>query len=182
MFSALSSMSGLVQIDADHNKLEIDMIGSLPFSITQLNFSTNQFSAIPPSFHTLINLTVLDLSCNRIETLEGVQFLINLVDLNLNDNLIVEIPEVVALLTKLKKMSLQRNRIGGMAVSFQGQSIHKDVFVVSNVDSLNLAGNSINKKQLMDFEGVEAFLNRRRQSKEKNLMLGASTDLELFGL
>ena len=178
----MSSVSNLVQLDADHNKLGLGLIGELPTSITQLNLAFNEFNSFPTSILTLDKLLVLNISGNRIESLAGISHMVNLSDLHIDDNMIVEIPEEVSKLEKLKKISLKRNRIGPKALAFEGQSIHERVLIESNVDSIDLEGNPIKKSDIMNFNGIEAFLERRKRLKEKNLMLGASTDLELFGL
>ena len=178
----MSNISTLVQLDADHNNLGLGLIGELPTSITQLNLAYNELTSIHSSILALEKLLVLNISGNKVESLAGVSHLVNLTDLYVDDNLIGEIPEEVSKLKKLKKLSLKRNRIGPKAVSFEGQSIHEKVLVDSNVDSIDLEGNPIKKSSIMDFNGIEAFLERRKRQKEKNLMLGASTDLELFGL
>ena len=158
------------------------MVGELPNSITQLNLAFNEISSIYSSILALDKLLVLNLSGNRIESLTGISHLVCLTDLYIDENLIADIPEEVSKLEKLKKISLKRNRIKDRALTFEGQSIHEKVFIGSNIDSIDLEGNPIKKSSIMNFNGVEAFLQRRKKQKEKNLMLGASTDLELFGL
>lgn len=182
LYSAISNNGNLSHIEAEHNKLGQGLIGELPPSITHLSLAHNQFTCIHPSLHSSLNLLVLDLSGNQIQSLQGIAMVISLTDLCLDDNLISEIPEEVSSLSKLKRISLKRNRIGSKAVTFDGQSIHEKVFTDSNIESIDLEGNPIKKSTITNFNGVEAFLERRKKLKEKNLMMGASTDLELFGL
>lgn len=182
IFSALTNNACVTHIDADNNQLEIDLIGALPPSLLHLNLAHNVLSAIPLSLHPLKLLTSLDLSSNRIETLQGLEQLVALVDLNVDDNQILEIPQETASLQRLKKISIRRNRIGQYAAGGEAQSIHADVFIRSNVEAINLEGNALSKALVMRFEGVDKFLERRKKAKDKNILSGAATDLDLFGL
>lgn len=143
----------LTNIDADFNKLQVDMVGTLPSSVTQINFSHNLLCEIPPSIYPLGNLITLDVSFNRIESLTGIGELVSLTDLNADDNIIPEINSELAKLPKLRRVSLKRNRIGVKAVTFEGQSIHVDFFVLSSVDSMNLQGNPLTKSNIHQFDG-----------------------------
>lgn len=62
------------------------------------------------------------------------------------------------------------------------QSISRALFVDSAVNSLELAGNVLDKTDLMGMEGVESFLSRREKSKNKSLQGGGMLDLSVCGL
>ena len=47
---------------------------------------------------------------------------------------------------------------------------------------LDLFGNPITKVDVMKFDGVEVFLERRKLQKDKSFSGGASSDHSLFGL
>jgi Leucine rich repeat len=181
VFSAISN-TGLTHIDADHNQLQVDLVGTLPSSLQQLNLSYNLFSTLPPSVPSLVNLITLDISYNKLESIQGISQLTALTDLNLDGNLLVEVTSEVAQVIKLKRLSVRRNKIGVKAVTFEGQSIHVDVFVSSSIDSMSLDGNSLTKADIMRFEGISAFIERRRRQKDKTLLMGATTDFDFFGL
>lgn len=50
------------------------------------------------------------------------------------------------------------------------------------MNSLELAGNVLDKTDLMGMEGVESFLSRREKSKNKSLQGGGMLDLSVCGL
>lgn len=67
-------------------------------------------------------------------------------------------------------------------ISRARQSISRVLFVDSVVDSLELAGNVLDKSDLMGMEGVDSFLARREKSKNKSLQGGGMLDLSVCGL
>lgn len=62
------------------------------------------------------------------------------------------------------------------------QAISRGLFADSSVESLELAGNVIDKTDLMRMEGVDAFLARREKNKNKNLQGGGMLTLSVCGL
>lgn len=62
------------------------------------------------------------------------------------------------------------------------QAISQKLFANSNVDSLELSGNILDKSELVQMAGVEAFLSRRENNKNKNIQGGALVTLSLCGL
>eukprot|EP01038_Epipyxis_sp_PR26KG_P012030 gene12030-16103_t len=178
----LTGLSKLITLKLDRNDLEVDVLAQLPLSLQTINLSTNHFTAIPPALHTLIRIMQLDLSNNRIETLVGISTLINLTDLNLDDNNIVELPLEISNLIKIRHLSLKNNRIGKNALSYEGQSIPALFLKQSQVDNIELKGNIIIKSEILEFEGMDEFLTRRKENKDKNMAGGALIDHSLFGL
>ena len=180
--SSLKDNGKLDSIEMDHNLLTSQSLSSLPSSLTLLNLSFNLLTDIPLTVLALHLLLSLNVSSNKLTSLAGLESLTSLIDLNADDNLIAEIPSEVATILTLRHISLQRNSISSRALSFEGQSIHESVFRSSNIEAINLSGNPVTKAELIRFEGVESFLERRKRAKDKNLLTGAATDLELFGL
>ena len=182
--SDLTALDRLVQLDLDRNDLEVDVLFPLPVSLLRANFSNNHFSGLPPALGNLINLTELNLSGNRIESLLGIGSLISLVNLTLDNNQISELPADASNLIKLRQISLKNNRFGGKSISYPDQqSIPASFFQMTLVDSLNLTGNlDLEKSDLLKFDGIEDFIERRKKSKGKSLHGGAMTDFEIFGL
>ena len=62
------------------------------------------------------------------------------------------------------------------------QAISRGLFADSSVESLELAGNIMDKTDLMRMEGVDAFLARREKNKNKNLQGGGMLTLSVCGL
>lgn len=62
------------------------------------------------------------------------------------------------------------------------QSISQALFTVSAVESLELAGNLLEKNELVAMAGVDVFLTRRQKHKNKNLQGGALLELSVCGL
>lgn len=180
----MHSMTRLSKLKLDHNDLEVDRVRRLPPSLTTLDLSYNHLLGLPASLNGLTNLISLDLACNRIESIYGIEGMPNLVSLNLDDNLLLELPESICLLVKLKKISLARNRFTKHSVTRPGeQSIPAGLLENSELDHIDLTGNvGISKADVMAFVGIEKFLARRQALKDKNFQGGALADCSLFGL
>ena len=179
----MSNLLKLTTVELDQNDLEIDVLRPMPAGVQKLNLSLNHFSAFPPVLKDLVFLVELNLSGNRIETMVGIGSLSSLVMVNFDDNQIVEISPDAAQLTKLRQISLKKNRIAKRAISFEGQSIPADFFVNTSVEKIDLEGNlQLQKSDVLEFDGIDTFLERRKRNKEKNLQGGAMTDFSLFGL
>ena len=172
--SDLSTLDKLTVLNLDRNDLEIDMMLRLPTSLARVNISFNHFSAIPPALNTLVAVTELNLGNNRIESLDGIGALVALVFLNLDDNNICELPEEVGALVRLRSISLKNNRIQARAASHAGQSIPASFFLQTQIDTIELSGNTgLLKQQLLQFEGINAFIERRRKVKVRRRPVAA---------
>lgn len=181
--NSLEALTKLTKLGLDHNILEDDKIGPLPESLITLNLSFNHLNNFPAALHCLVNLISLQLSSNRIESLYGIDMLVSLEEVNLDDNLLEELPESICALTKLKKISLLRNRFTKTAVTREGQSIPAGLLENSAVDHIDLMGNvGITRADVMAFKGIDKFLERRQALKEKNFSGGALIETTLFGL
>lgn len=179
----LSMLFDLKRVDLDGNDLEEETIGPLPVGLIKLTLSTNHIRRFPEDLSVLVALQELDLSCNRLEDIECVGQLISLVVLNLDENILCELPESLGSLTKLKKISVKKNLLIPKSPSRGTQSIPRSLLTNTAVDTIELHGNEfIKKTDILSFEGIEEFLERRRISKEKAMQGGAMTDYSLFGL
>jgi hypothetical protein len=86
----------------------------------------------------------------------------------------------IALLPKLKTLSLKRNALG--TGPQHQQALAAELFTDTAVVVLNLEGNHFTKAQLLDMQGVSTYMERRQSAKDKNLAGGALLDLSLCGL
>jgi hypothetical protein len=132
---------------------------------------------------SLVAVAELDLSSNRLESLTGIGGMTGLVSLTLDGNCLCELPEEAGRLLKLRQISLKNNRFSKKAFSHDGQSIPASFFVQTLVDTIDLGGNpGLTKALVLDFDGVQSFVERRKKAKDKSLQGGALTDFNLFGL
>jgi len=179
----LEGLEKLTKLKLDHNDLEQDKVGSLPATLITLNLSFNHFSSLPAVLNSLVNLVSLEMQSNRIESLYGIELLISLEEINLDDNLLCDLPEQICALTKLKKISLARNRFTKVSSQRPGeQSIPAGLLQNSALDHIELAGNAITKAEVLKFQGIDKFLERRQALKDKNFSGGALMEVTLFGL
>jgi Leucine-rich repeat (LRR) protein len=139
---------------------------------------------MPSALFNLINLTALNLTGNRIDSMVGIGSLVSLVNLILDNNRISEIPDEVSELIKLRQISLKNNAIQKKSkINPDRQSFPSDFFKLTSIDTIQLDGNhEIRKSDILDFNGIEFFIERRKKSKEKSLQGGAMTDFDIFGL
>jgi len=201
---SLSNLSKLQSLYAGNNKLGDEIVKKsngapppmvvsfpkLPPSLKHLKLNFNSFLSIPASICSkeLIKLEKLDLSNNDIAAIpEGFENLRSLVELHLDHNSITGIPASVGALSKLKVLSLRHNQIRveqGLTIFTQTnpQPIHSTIFTDTLVVDLNLDGNDMTSSQLNNFEGFDAYLERRKKVKSKNLYGGTLTDYGLCGL
>ena len=134
----------------------------------------------------LVKLTTLDLSGNHLAALPvEIANLTQLSNLNLDDNVVVSLPDSIGQLGKLKSLSLRNNHLSVSSTVFSStnpQPLPASLFTDTPVIDLNLHGNPMTSTQLNQFDGFDAFLERRQKIKTKDLYGGAMTNLELCGL
>lgn len=88
----------------------------------------------------------------------------------MDSNVIVSLREEVGKLSKLKTLSLKNNYIQVKTTNFSSsnpQPIPASVFEDTLLIDLNLHGNKLSSTQLNQFDGFEAFLDRRKKVKSK---------------
>ena len=108
-----------------------------------------------------------------------------LVELNLDNNVIVSLPNEIGQLKKLKALSLKNNYIRVKSTNFSEsnpQPLPASLFADTLLIDLNLHGNPLTSTQLNEFEGFDTFLERRKKVKTKNLYGGALVDMSVCGL
>ena len=121
----------------------------------------------------VLTLQVLDLSSNGISLVSAaIGALAALVELVLDDNSIEVLPPECSQLVRLKTLSLRNNRITGDTVpSSEFQPLPKGLFTDTGLERLNLEGNPILRRQLLEFAGVDAWLERCSKTKQKDIAL-----------
>lgn len=112
----------------------------------------------------------------------GVECLVSLQVLLLDNNQIQELPLQMEMLTHIQHISVQNNQLQRMARSREDQCIPKELLASTPLERLDLKGNPLRQADVMSFEGVEAFLERRKGVKNKAIQGGAMIDMSLFGL
>lgn len=173
----------LNELQCNHNNLENGKLYGLPQSLIRIDLSYNNFFMFPSELSNLTNLKELNLSNNGIELLEGIGLLTSLTQLYLDNNRLRELPEEIQNLSQLKLLSLKFNLFTKRAVTREGQSFPSGLFLSTKLNRLDLEGNSsITKAEVLDFEGINAFLDRRKEVKDKHIQGGALGDLSLFGI
>jgi len=153
----------------------------LPKGLKTILLANNGFSVVPKSIFEspLKMLEKLDLSSNSLKMLpETIANLVKLNELNLDDNALKSLPKSIGKLKQLKVLSLRRNQIRAT----DPQPLPKDLWTDTPLIDLNLHGNPMTTTQLNTFEGYDAFLTRRREVKNKDILGGAMVDLEGCGL
>jgi Leucine-rich repeat (LRR) protein len=177
-----SAMMNLGSLKLDHNQLSEISFPALPVSLTLLDISFNNLSAIPASILFLVKLKVLNVTNNQLVTLEGMENLVALEELNCDRNMIIELPEGLARSQSLRSLSLRFNQLMP-PVSLGRQCIPQSIFEATALQSLQLEGNSLlTNKIVMSFNGIDSFIERRQAIKDKSFSGGALTNMSLFGL
>ena len=169
------------------NLLTENNILSLPASLACCNISNNRLVNIPLAFFGLVTLVELDLSSNRLTDVHGIGHLQYIVLLNLDDNLITTISSDIGLLTKLKCLSLQRNKLRAVNNNTHNKELEptfpSSLFVNTSVETIMLQGNDeLSSRFVLSLDGIDSFLERRKKLKDKNFQGGAIVDFSLFGL
>lgn len=104
----MQALDKLTNLTLDNNDLEATGFGQLPISILKLNLSFNHLQTFPVALHTLVEIIELDLGNNRLDTIDGIGNLVNLVVLVLDDNNLKELNREFGALTKLKRLSVKK--------------------------------------------------------------------------
>lgn len=152
---------------------------ALPPNLTKLSLKGNRLRELPASVTRLKQLKELDLSGNALTAIpDHVSALGDLVDLTLDQNALCLLPKALAQCAKLKVLSARGNRLA----SGGPQAIASEILSASAVHIMNLEGNPLSKFDLEAMDGFESFLERRTQSKNKEIHGGLNADVSLCGL
>lgn len=178
----ISCLERLIIVRLQHNQLESDTLHSLPHSLQHLTLSHNNLVQLPSTLYTLDNVMTLDLSHNKIESVYGIERLVNLKEIILDNNELSELPESISKLTKLHTISLAHNKLQKVSISTGQQSIPRALFLMISLQALVLTGNPLTKAEVLEMDGMEEFLVKRKILKDKTIQGGAMVDLSLFGL
>lgn len=186
---SIRNMNHLLQLTSmklDHNDLEEDKLANFPPNLLQLNISYNHFQNFPIILSSSLQLVTLDLSYNRIESLSGIETLINIKELYLDGNRLTELPHNISKLLKLRKISLRNNNFQYYSlIDPSTQSIPEEFLIDTAVDHIDLNGNiAITTTMLLSFKGMDNYLMKRKLAIDKALLGGAmqSDQQSLFGI
>ena len=97
----------------------------------------------PITLTTLVNLQEISLNSNRLTDITGVESLVAIISIELDDNLLTELVIDWKQLSQLKFLSVKNNRLLKRSSSNpEVQSISADLFLFTNIDRLDLHGNA----------------------------------------
>ena len=136
-----------------------NLLKNLPKSLGKLNnlkeidASRNHIQEFPIELSMLKRLDLIDLNENKIKVIpDGVEDL-QITELSLNQNQISVISPALAKCPRLKTLRLEKNCL-------TVEAIPTVLFTESNVSTLNLKGNLFNRKQLIESDGFEKYMER----------------------
>jgi len=174
----------LTTLNLEHNDIEEGVISGFHPVLVKLNLSYNHMKIFPVSLTNLVNLQELSLNSNRLTDITGIECLVSIVSLELDDNLLTELIIDWKQLSQLKFLSVKNNKLTKRSTSNpEVQSISSDLFLSTNIDRLDLHGNvGLSKSDVLNMNGIDTFMERRRKSKEKSFKGGAMTEHSLLGL
>ena len=85
-------------------------------SVFQLDLSGKKLAILPNEIYQFKNLTHLDLSKNKLESLPAAFYFPRLLELNLNKNKIEEFPIAITKLTTLQRLTIAKNDLEALPV------------------------------------------------------------------
>ena len=173
---SLDTLTKLSNLCLSNNCLDGSIFPILPVSLQIIDLSGNSLTSLPGAFSILCNVVVLNISSNSLYNIDGISSLVSLEDLILDDNLITTISPEIGSLSKLRHLSIKRNKL-------QQNCLPESLFVSTMVDHIELDGNTqLKTSDILKYKSIEIFLERRRKTKDKSVSGGGLTNHELFGL
>ena len=139
-------MVDITRLDASNNNLSETSFNDTDHSLSQLSylislrFANNNFTFFPNSLYTLSNLKLLDMSCNKITTLNGSQLksLCSLVELDLSKNHLLTLPEEIQYLTYIEVLNLSTNKLVTLPQGMRSLYRMKKLYLDNNsISTLN---------------------------------------------
>ncbi|KAL5750577.1 hypothetical protein ACOSP7_025180 [Xanthoceras sorbifolium] len=131
-------------------------------SLKQLNVSNNKLTTLPTEISFLTKLEILKANNNRISSIPAcIGDCNSLIEVDLSSNHLSELPETFGSLHKLKALHLGNNGLKSLP-----SSIFKMCLQLSTLD---LHNTEVTMDVLRQFEGWEAFDERRRSKHQKQL-------------
>lgn len=115
--------------------------------LRNLNASHNQIISFPSFVCQLATLDYLDLSHNKIESLPTLENL-KVVELNLNQNSLTELPISLAQCSRLKVLRVEHNKL-----SLNG--VPTALLTDSKISLLTIEGNNFSVKEIEEMEGYD---------------------------
>ncbi|OQS02007.1 hypothetical protein THRCLA_05587 [Thraustotheca clavata] len=170
----LSPLTKLQNLVLDNNR--IVTLNGLPASLTKLSARGNAMEEFPLCICYVPNLEVVDLGANAIANVpDTIAQCTGLKELTLDNNQLTMLPAALAECPKLAALFVRNNRLGKTSIS-------SAILAYSAIHIMQLEGNPMTKYDLEEMEGIEAFLERRKKLKDKEIHGGLSTDVSLCGL
>ncbi|CAK4068547.1 unnamed protein product [Aphanomyces euteiches] len=170
----LSALVKLTTLAADNNTLT--RIGALAPNLTKLTLRGNKLTTLPESVCTLTALETLDVAQNAIRDIpNSIGECVQLKEFNIDSNKLQYVPSALTQCTKLTSFFARHNELGPQ--SFAPEFLHG-----SAVNVMQLEGNPLTKLDLEAMDGAQAFMERRKILKDKEIHGGLSTDVSLCGL
>ncbi|KAG9453602.1 hypothetical protein H6P81_006506 [Aristolochia fimbriata] len=162
-FEVFSSLKFLTVLSLNQNQLTTlpPALGGMS-SLHQLHIANNKLTSLPDEIGLLTQLQLLKANNNRISTLpSSIGNCGALVEVDFSSNLLAELPQTFGTLSNLKTLMLNNNPL---------KSLPPTLFkMCSQLSTLDLHRTEITNDVLRQFEGWEAFDERRRSKHQKQL-------------
>ncbi|KAI3856832.1 hypothetical protein MKX03_014150 [Papaver bracteatum] len=157
------SLKSLTILNLNHNGLTSlpSGLGAL-VSLTQLHVANNKLTSLPVEIGLLTRLEILKVNNNRISSIPlHIGNCVSLVEVDLASNHLVDLPDTIGSLRNLKALHLSNNGL---------KSLPSTLFkLCTQLSTLDLHNTEITIDILRQFEGWEAFDERRRLKHQKQL-------------
>ncbi|CDJ35327.1 uncharacterized protein EMH_0025340 [Eimeria mitis] len=160
----LPHLPQLTRVSLQSNRIEeweTDLFKNCP-KLRELYLSHNNIPSPPTEIRQLVELTVLDLSCNRIEDVENIASLSQLQDLWLNDNKLATVEKVRCLqqLPALGTLYLERNPLQASLGPGYRQAVTDVLPRISQLDAISIHSSVHIKQNKGDDSQVKPILKR----------------------
>jgi len=147
-------------------QLSNNSLTSLPSPITNcnslqtINLKMNRFKKFPIEVTHLKKLDAIDISSNQIKSLPPEISKILAVEININNNQLIGLPENLAECKRLKVFRFEENNI-------EIKNIPSKILSSSGISLMVFDGNLFTSKAFHDIEGYEEYMKRYTATKRK---------------